>query len=187
MIITETERLIIRNWEERDRDLFYEINSDENVMEFFPFRRTHEQSDELFYRNRQKIAETGYGFFALEERTGGECLGFAGLALTSLEPFIPDGSVEIGWRLARRYWGNGYVTEAAKALLELGFNERQLPEIISFAVRDNYRSVAVMHRIGMAADPERDFDHPSVPQSHAILKPHVFYSMTYDRWRHRAA
>ena len=186
MIITETERLVIRNWEERDRNLFYEINSDENVMEFFPSRRTQEQSDALFDLNRQNIAETGYGFYALEESSSGQCLGFAGLALTNLEPSIPDGSVEIGWRLARRYWGKGYVTEAARALLDVGFGDRQLPEIISFAVRDNQRSIAVMRRIGMVADPTRDFDHPSVPLSHMALKPHVFYSITPDQWHDRA-
>ena len=45
-----TERLILRNWEDRDRDLFHRINSDERVMRFFPFRRDRAQSDEFLDR-----------------------------------------------------------------------------------------------------------------------------------------
>ena len=44
----ETERLVIRNWKEEDRELFHLINSDDRVMQYFPFRRTREQSDIMF-------------------------------------------------------------------------------------------------------------------------------------------
>ncbi len=70
MIILETPRLIIRNWEDRDRDLFHVINSDEEVMRFFPFRRDRSQSDELFNHLQKMISETGLGFYALEEKKG---------------------------------------------------------------------------------------------------------------------
>lgn len=68
MIILETARLVIRNWEDRDRDLFHVINSDEEVMRFFPFRRDRSQSDELFDSVQKMISETGLGFYALEEK-----------------------------------------------------------------------------------------------------------------------
>ncbi len=61
-----TKRLIIRNWEDRDRELFFRINSDDRVMEFFPFRRDRAQADALFDRLRAAIAEKGYGFAAVE-------------------------------------------------------------------------------------------------------------------------
>lgn len=182
MIIARTKRLIIRNWEDADRDLFFEINSDDQVMEYFPYRRTRAESDELFDRNRDTIATTGFGFYALEERSTGECLGFAGLSPTNLEPSVPKGLVEIGWRLAMEHWGKGFVTEAAEGLLELGFDTKGLSEIISFAVRENRRSTAVMRRIGMTAEPEQDFDHPKVPDSHPELKAHAFYRITRDQW-----
>ncbi len=70
MIILETPRLVVRNWEDRDRDLFHVINSDEDVMRFFPFRRNRSQSDELFDHLQKTISETGLGFYALEEKTG---------------------------------------------------------------------------------------------------------------------
>lgn len=184
-VIVETPRLKVRNWVETDRDLFHEINSDPEVMAFFPFRRNRAQSDELFDRIRGTIDDTGFGFFAIGLRDGDRPIGFCGLARTDLEPILPNGTVEIGWRLARPFWGQGYVSEAATALLGHGFDQCGLAEIVSFAVSDNMRSTAVMSRIGMKADPSRDFDHPRVPDSHPQLVRHVLYAITADQWRAR--
>jgi RimJ/RimL family protein N-acetyltransferase len=180
-----TERLILRNWKERDRDLFSRINSDDQVMEFFGFRRDRAQSDALFDRLRSGIAEQGYGFTAVEIASTGKCIGFVGIADTSLEPFLPDGTVEIGWRLAPEFWGHGYVTEAAEAWLAFGFEERGLDEIVSFAVWNNRRSIAVMERLGMRPDPAGDFDHPTVPDTHPQLKRHRLYRLSREEWRNR--
>lgn len=175
MIVTETERLRLRNWREADRDLFFEINSDPDVMRFFPFRRDRNDADALFNRNRQAIADTGYGFFALALRETDEPIGFCGLAVADLAPLLPVGTIEIGWRLARRHWSKGYVAEGAGALLAYGFEARGLKQIVSFAVADNTRSIAVMERIGLIRDIDGDFDHPRVPDTHPHLKRHVLY------------
>jgi RimJ/RimL family protein N-acetyltransferase len=182
MIIAETERLIIRNWEDRDRELFHEINSDSDVMEFFGFIRSREETDALFDRLKRNIEETGYGFTALEDRATGHCIGFTGLTLTDIEPYFPNGTVEVGWRLAKRHWGKGYVTEAARRLFALGFDERGADEIVSFAVFNNRRSTAVMERLGMRRDPARDFNHPKVSDATSHIKPHVVYSITREDW-----
>ena len=183
MTIVETERLILRNWEEGDRDLFHEINADRKVMEFFPFRRSRPESDELFDRLRGMISDTGLGFYAVALKEAGEAMGFCGIARANVAPILPEETVEIGWRLATRFWGKGYVTEAASALIDFGFARHGLPEIVAFAVASNDRSIAVMRRIGMQADPARDFVHPRVPESHPHLKHHVLYSLTAERWR----
>ncbi|WP_081158305.1 GNAT family N-acetyltransferase [Ensifer aridi] len=186
MIICETERLVIRAWRESDRDLFAEINSDPKVMEFFPHRRSRAEADALFDRNNRDIRETGFGFFALALRESDGPLGFCGLARTDLEPHLPNGTIEIGWRLAVPYWGKGYVTEAALALLEHGFAQRKLAEIVSFAVPANTRSITVMKRIGLRPDPTRDFDHPRVPETHPHLKRHVVYAVKAEEWKRYA-
>lgn len=183
MIILETDRLIVRNWRNSDRELFFEINSHERVMEFFPTRRSREEADELLDRIRGIIDETGIGLYALELKATGEPIGFCGLARTDLEPHLPDGTVEIGWRLAERFWGQGYVTEAANALLTHAFHTLGLDEVVSFAVTVNVRSTSVMRRIGMRHDPARDFDHPRVPDSHPALKRHVLYSISCPEWQ----
>jgi RimJ/RimL family protein N-acetyltransferase len=182
MIILETERLVLRNWTESDSSLFHEINSDPEVMEFFPFRRNRKEADLLLGTVRNIIRDTGYGFYCMEIKATGEPAGFCGLAQTKLAPILPLDIIEIGWRLANRHWRQGYVTEAAKALLRYGFEEKRLGEIISFAVRDNRRSIAVMERIGLSHDASRDFDHPRVPESMPHLRPHVVYAISRDTW-----
>lgn len=186
MIPIRTERLILRNWHERDRELFYRINSDDRVMEFFPFRRDRSRSDELMDKLRDGIDATGYGFAAAEIAATGECIGFAGLLdVKGLAPTLPDGTVEIGWRLAPEYWGKGYVTEAANAWLRFGFETLGCDEIVSFAVWNNVRSTAVMERIGMARVAGGDFDHPLVPDTHPELQRHMLYRLTKADWTAR--
>ncbi|NTF42402.1 GNAT family acetyltransferase [Rhizobium sp. AC27/96] len=184
MIITETERLIIRNWRETDRDLAFEINSDDAVMEFFPFRRNRTESDAFFDRVHSMIAETGLGLYVLELKTTGEAIGYCGLMRTDhLEPYIAAGTIEIGWRLVKRHWGKGLVSEAARALFAHGFEKLGLDQIVSFAVHNNVRSTAVMERIGMHRVAGGDFDHPSVPDTYPHLKHHVLYRLTAAEWR----
>src|SRR6185369_2677278 len=161
-----TERLILRNWEDRDRELFHRINSDDKVMEFFPFRRNRDLADQVMDRMRADIEVHGFGWAAAEIAETGQCVGFVGLNPTDIDPPFPSGTIEIGWRLAPEFWGHGYVTEAAKAWIGFGFNELDLAEIVSFAVSNNHRSTAVMGRLGMRRDPASDFDHPNVPASH---------------------
>ena len=94
---------------------------------------------------------------------------------STAEGVFSPGTIEIGWRLAPQFWGNGYVTEMAKALIEFGLKDMKLDEILSFAVPQNTRSINVMQRIGMSRDPARDFKHPAVPNTHKHLQPHVSY------------
>jgi RimJ/RimL family protein N-acetyltransferase len=177
-----TERLILRNWEDRDRGLFHRINSDERVMEFFPFRRTRAEADAKLDEFRAAIERNGYGWTAAEIAASGQCIGFVGLNRVSHLPFLPAGAIEIGWRLAPDFWGHGYVAEAARAWLDFGFTTLGVDEIVSFAVWNNRRSTAVMERIGMTRDPSRDFDHPAVPGSHPHLKRHVFHALSRADW-----
>lgn len=186
MIIAETDRLIIRNWKPADADLFHLINSDDAVMEFFPTRRDRAQSDEMMMVLTDRIDRTGYGFFAVERKADAAPIGFTALSRTDLEPHLPNGTVEVGWRMAPQYWGTGYATEAALAMLRLGFEQRNLAEIVAFAVAANRRSTAVMKRIGLRRDPSRDFDHPRVPETHPHLKRHVVYAMTAEEWNSEA-
>ena len=180
-----TRRLILRNWEDRDRNLFHRINSDERVMEFFPFRRDRAESDTFLDRLREGIAECGYSFSAIEIAATGDCVGFCGLKEPGLDSVFPAGTIEIGWRLAPEYWGKGYVTEAAQAWLGFGFETLSLDEVVSFAVWNNARSTAVMERLGMLRDTSGDFDHPNVPDTHPHLRRHVLYRLSKRDWRAR--
>lgn len=185
--LLETSRLVLRRWLPTDRDLFREINADPDVMAFFPFRRSHDESDAFLGKLNDMFSENGLGFYALELRETGEPLGFCGLTYANMPGIFPAETVEIGWRLAARYWSNGYVTEAAEALLDFAFVEKDIKAVVSFAVADNNRSTAVMKRLGMHRAAGMDFDHPRVPETHPHLKRHVVYAMTPEEWTRRNA
>jgi RimJ/RimL family protein N-acetyltransferase len=180
-----TPRLLLRSWEERDRDLFHRINSDPVVMEFFPFRRDRAQADAKMDELRAAIERDGFGFAAMEVIQTGRCAGFAGLSRPHDLPMFPKGTIEIGWRLAPEYWGKGYATEAAEAWLAFGFETLGLDEIVSFAVAANRRSTAVMERIDMKADPASDFDHPAIGEDYAHLRRHAVYRLPRADWKAR--
>jgi RimJ/RimL family protein N-acetyltransferase len=110
-----------------------------------------------------------------------EPIGFCGLSLANMPDIFPAETVEIGWRLATRFWGHGYVTEAARALLDFAFTEKTISAVLAFAVEQNQRSTAVMRRIGMTPCRQMDFDHPRVPDTHPHLKRHVVYAAVSDR------
>jgi RimJ/RimL family protein N-acetyltransferase len=119
--------------------------------------------------------ERGYGLWAVEIPEEAEFIGFVGLALHDFPAhFTP--AVEIGWRLARDYWGRGFATEAARTAIADGFDRVGLNEIVSFTAAVNVRSAAVMQRLGMTHDPADDFDHPRLPVGHPLRR-HVLYRL----------
>jgi ribosomal-protein-alanine N-acetyltransferase len=161
---------------ERSRS-FAKLNRDPVVMEHFPAMLSRAESDELIERIEAGFEENGFGLWALELRDSGEFVGFTGLSVPSFEAhFTP--AVEVGWRLARSAWGEGYATEAARATLDFGFGEVGLDEVVSFTTPANQRSRAVMERLSMSHDPADDFDHPSLPASH-VLRRHVLYRLRH--------
>lgn len=171
-----TERLLLRPWREADRAPFAMLNADPLVMEFFPACLDRAQSDAAADRIETHFARHGFGLWAVELPGVAPFIGFIGLSVPRFEAhFTP--CVEIGWRLARTYWGKGYATEGARRALVHGFEQLQLTEIVSFTARDNIRSRAVMERIGMQRDPSDDFEHPALPQNHK-LRPHALYRIT---------
>ena len=168
-----TARLILRQWRGADLPAFAALNADTDVMEFMDHPLERDASDALARRIRDRIEDTGYGLFAVEVPGVAPFIGFTGLAVPTFEAaFIP--CVEIGWRLARAFWGFGYATEEATAVLAFAFSTLRLPEIVSFTTAGNLRSRAVMARLGMTRDPADDFDHPVLPEDHP-LRLHVLY------------
>ncbi len=183
MTTLETSRLILRPCLLEDRELFYELSSDPAVLEFFPFSRSREDADTIFSMIRNITPEPGFEFLTLTLKHSGEAIGFSGLSRLQLEPHLPGDAVEIGWRISARHWGKGYATEAGMALVRHAFAALSLEEILSVAVHDNRRVLAVMHKIGMQRDPACDFDHPQIPETHPHLKRHVVYRLRAAEWR----
>jgi RimJ/RimL family protein N-acetyltransferase len=176
-----SDRLLLRSWRTGDREPFAALNADPEVMEHFPSLLSRSESDELVEAIVAGFERKGFGLWAVELKEDGRFIGFTGLSVPSFEAaFTP--AVEVGWRLDRRAWGNGYATEAATAALEFGFSQAGLQEVVSFTSVENVRSQAVMRRLGMAHDPSDDFEHPRIPPGHR-LRPHVLYRISRQQWK----
>lgn len=171
-----TGRLWLRRWRDSDREPFAALNADPRVMEFFPAVLSRPESDALADRIAAHFAERGFGLWAVEIPGCVPFAGYIGLSVPRFDaPFMP--CVEIAWRLAAPYWGQGYATEGAKAALAFGFQELGLNEIVSFTAIINVRSWRVMERIGMVHDAPGDFDHPVLSPGHPLRR-HVLYRIT---------
>ena len=176
-----TDRLVLRPWQDADRAPFAALNADPEVMRHFPSVLTSGESDAMADRLAADIRERGFGLWALEERATGRFIGFTGLSTPGFEAhFVP--AVEVGWRLARDAWGQGFATEAAAAATAYGFDELGLDQIVSFTAVSNTRSQAVMRRLGMMRDPADDFDHPALPEGHPLRR-HVLHRLRRPRAR----
>jgi ribosomal-protein-alanine N-acetyltransferase len=180
----ETERLVLRRWRDDDRAAFAHINADPRVMEFFPATLTREDSDALIDRIEAHWHTHGFGLYAADLKVGArdgrgsderQFVGFIGLARPSFEiDFTP--CIEIGWRLDASAWGRGLATEGARAVAEHAIGPLGLDEIVSFTSVGNARSRRVMEKIGMTHDPRDDFEHPQLPEGHALRR-HVLYRL----------
>ncbi|WP_447772110.1 GNAT family N-acetyltransferase [Variovorax boronicumulans] len=181
LIEFDTPRLRLRQWRESDLAPFFALACDPQVMEFLLPLPTRADSDASADRARALIAKNGWGFWAVERKDTGEFIGFTGLSVPMATlPFSP--CVEIGWRLARASWGQGFATEAARGALQVGFAQLGLGEIVAFTAEGNVRSAAVMARLGMHEDVPGAFDHPAVPEDH-VLRRHRLFRIDRAAWQ----
>jgi RimJ/RimL family protein N-acetyltransferase len=166
-----TPRLRLRRWRPEDREPFAALNADPEVAEHFVSVQSRMESDASVDRIEAHFDRHGFGFWAAE--CTGVFIGFIGLAVPRFETeFTP--CVEIGWRLARQWWGRGLATEGARAALAYGFDTLRLDEIVGLTVPGNWRSRRVMEKLGMIYT--QDFEHPLVPQGHPLRR-HVLYRL----------
>lgn len=175
-----TNRLRLRRWRKTDLEPFAAINGDLVVMEHMPSVLTSRETAHSMARIELGFEEFGFGLWAVEHAATGDFMGFTGLSVPKLDAhFTP--AVEVGWRLGKEHWGNGYATEAARAALDFGFSDARLDEIVAFTVPANVRSISVMERLGMTYDPADDFEHPFLSDD-SHLRRHVLYRISLDRW-----
>lgn len=169
----ETDRLILRTWQENDILPFSEINKDKDVMEYLPKCLSLEETEQFYNRIVSEHRTFGYGLYAVETKNDGRFIGYVGFHHFDFDADFSPG-IEIGWRLAKEHWNRGYATEAAKACIDYARRNHLFNEIYSFTTVCNHRSERVMQKIGM----ERLglFSHPALPKGHR-LEPHVLYKL----------
>jgi RimJ/RimL family protein N-acetyltransferase len=178
--VLETPRLLLRPFRDDDLDGLAALCADPVVMRHFPETLDRAASERLAGRIKAHFDRHGFGPWSVGIKEGAPYAGFVGLMVPTFEThFTP--CVEVGWRLARRYWGRGYATEAARSALVFGFETERCEEVVSMTVPGNRRSRAVMARLGMKRRAEDDFDHPNVPEDHRLRR-HVLYRLGKKDW-----
>lgn len=177
MKILETERLILRTWND-DLQPMLAINQDPKVMEYFPSLQDLEMTKNFIDKVNAHFENHGYSLYATVRKDTNEFIGFIGLLIADFKAhFTP--ATEIGWRLSSKHWGKGFATEGAKAVLDYAFRELKIPEIVSFTAAGNAKSIRVMQKIGMQHNAGDDFDHPKLDDT-SPFKRHVLYRLTRE-------
>lgn len=172
----ETERLKLRDWEEKDLLPFQKMNANPQVRRYFPSLLSYRRSELDMRKMDEIIKENGIGLFAVELKETGEWLGFIGVNYIPVEskyPFKELPFYEIGWRLIPEVWGNGLATEGAQAVLEYA-KEKGITELYSITSENNLPSRKVMEKIGMSF--LDNFEFPDLSKYHP-LKRHVRYNI----------
>lgn len=168
-----TPRLILRPWRDSDLPLFAEQNADPVVMRFLSGVLTREASDAYAAQAKAHLARNGFSKWAVEAPGVAPFIGAVGLTHMKFEAsFTP--AVEVAWRLNRRYWGQGYATEAAQAAITDVFHRFALPEVVAITALDNAASQKVMQRLGMTRTFE--FDHPLIAEGNSLRR-HILYRL----------
>lgn len=142
----QTPRLRLRKLTEEDLDTMYHATLDYEVMKYIKPVYTdisQAQADLEKYLDYYE-KKPGLGVFYMETHAG-EFVGFG----TLKEPHPEREEVEVGYRLMKSFWGQGFATELAKGLLAYGFKELGLPRIIAVARPENKASLRVMEKAGM--------------------------------------
>lgn len=180
-----SQRLILRDWQEDDRLPFAEMSLDPTVMEHLRPLTTKKASDAWIDFQIKHQRSYGFCLWAVELRSTAQFIGCAGLLrLDFPAPFTP--AVEIGWRLARAFWSQGFATEAAQEALKFGFDDCRLEEIVAHAGIRNVRSHRVMTKLGMSHDDADDFDHPKLGETDPLRR-QVLYRLSRSSWQASAS
>ncbi|HEY6481290.1 MAG TPA: GNAT family N-acetyltransferase [Streptosporangiaceae bacterium] len=186
-VFLETDRLVLRQFTAADAESLVELNSDAEVMRFISGGRATPRDEVVtrvlpgFLSYYERFA--GYGFWAVIEKSSGDFLGWfhfrppAGAA---------DGEVELGYRLRRPAWGQGYAAEGSRALIRTGFTELGVQRVVAETLAEHAASRRVMEKAGLtlARSYGRPWPDPVTGDEHEVVQ----YALTRADWeRHEAA
>ncbi|AFY81317.1 GNAT family N-acetyltransferase [Oscillatoria acuminata] len=174
-IFLETDRLILRYFNDTDVHHLLELDSDPTVMRYINGGISSNLADieagleRIFdyYENYEN-----FGFWATHEKVSGEFIGWFHFypAITSsfgvAANLVREGEIALGYRLRQSSWGKGYGTEGARSLRDKGFNEWGVNRIIAWALQANQASIRVMEKVGL----QLECDYQLKPEQLPALK-----------------
>jgi RimJ/RimL family protein N-acetyltransferase len=172
-LVIETPRLIIRPWKKSPEDIgaYLQLASDVGYTCFSlpgQFVLDAKNAEDRLQDRIDLFESHKIGKFLVLDRTNREVIGTCGLGAYELDE---QEEIELGFRLRLKFWGKGYATEAAQAVLGYGFRSLGLKRIIAFAIPQNLASIRVIEKLGFSF--ERDFIHAEIPHKLFSLKTNV--------------
>jgi RimJ/RimL family protein N-acetyltransferase len=184
-ILLETDRLRLRRFTPGDVDLLVALDSDPEVMRYITFGAPTPRSAYVETYLPRWLAlydrQPGHGYFAAERRDGGEFLGWFHLRDDRIEP----GYVELGYRLRRAAWGQGYATEGAAAVVRHGFERLELERISARTLLGNVASQRVMQKCGLREAGRFVYPEDVLAGRDAGERAAVKYATTRTEWLQR--
>lgn len=145
-----TERLVLREFNERDGEWLFELDNDPDVMRYIN-GGIHTPRDFILNQTlpllqKYEIDQPGIGFWVLMKKNLNEPIGWC--CLRKREGLT--GTVSLGYRLAKQAWGNGFATEASEELIRVAFDELQLESVVATTYEDNAGSRRVLEKLGFS-------------------------------------
>ena len=152
MLIAATQRLFLRLFTPADEPALTHLFADPAVIRFGDGPRPPEGVRGWLGDTLESYARRGYGPWALVEKVSGETIGYCGLFHYADVNGRPE--IEIGYRLARAWWGRGYATEAVSAARDYAFTTLGLPRLIALIDPANVASLRVAEKVGLRFEAE---------------------------------
>lgn len=143
-VMIETERLLFRKFTMDDLDWLCGLRSDEEVARYLGGVQPRENVETRLRSYLDCHEKQGFGYCVMIYKENGEQIGWAGL-----QPLDDTGEIEVGYGIAKEYWGRGIGTEACKAWLNFGFNNLNLPRLTAMAFDENTASRHIMEKCGL--------------------------------------
>jgi len=167
-------RLGFRLWQDSDLPSFSAMNADEETMHYFKKPLSEEESKAMMERMNKLYADRGYCYFAVESLETREFIGMIGIGWKTFEAdFTP--CVDIGWRLDKRFWNQGFASEGAIRVLDYA-KEMGIKEVYSYTSSSNKASSRVMEKAGLVY--LKDFDLEDLKNT-PRLNPCSLYSISF--------
>lgn len=180
-VLADTDRLILREWDEADERPFYEVMNTPAVMRWLGGLQTPEEWSAAFERLRAYQRDFGFTFWIIERKSDAAILGFCGLKRANAPGASFTGDIEIGWRLREDAWGQGYAREAAIASLDLAFDRFAAPHVVAVTALGNLPSQRLMERLGMTRREDLDFIDQRFA-SDSEVNPQIVYRIEAAEW-----
>jgi len=153
-IILKTQRLVLKKITNEYKSDLYKLLADPDVHEFFPNALNHKEAEEFYDKIQYHYKTEGHSFWAVVRKTDDIFIGICGLLSQTIDNIK---EIEVGYRLLKEYWNNGYGTEAALGCVEYAKEHLQRSSIISLIVPDNKPSIRVAQKNGLLFEKETMF------------------------------